>query len=151
MCNLFKYRSYWKENLQRVPYDSCKNNWEQSKQTRLSDGLCALCDSPRINNRLCVKHFLKITAKTHLRSSKRYQELYDLFVKQDGICPYTKIKLTLGVDASIDHIIPKSRGGKLEDVSNLQWVYCNVNFMKSDMLESEFLNLVKLIAKNLLG
>jgi hypothetical protein len=129
-------------------YVGCQNNIKENRRERLEKGLCAFCDNPRINNRLCLKHFLKFTSKTHLKSTKRYKELHELFVNQGGICPYTKIKLTLGKDASVDHIIPKSRGGSLEDVSNLQWVYCNVNFMKSDMLEQEFLDLVKLIAKN---
>lgn len=129
-------------------YTSTVATVEINKQERLSNGLCAYCDNPRVNNRLCQDHFLKFTAKTHLGSSKRAAELYELFIQQNATCPYTKIKLDLGKNASIDHRIPKSRGGSTE-IDNLQWIYCNVNFMKGDMLEDEFYDLVSLIAKNI--
>jgi 5-methylcytosine-specific restriction endonuclease McrA len=65
-------------------------------------------------------------------------------MKQGGICPYTGKILSLGKDASVDHIVPKSRGGSTE-LSNLQWVYYQVNFMKGDMFHEEFLELIGLI------
>jgi len=126
----------------KICYVGYQKTTQQRRNARISQGLCALCDGKRINNRLCLKHFLKFTSRNHLETSKRYKELYDLFLKQNGVCPYTKVKLTLGENASVDHIIPKSRGGKINDVSNLQWVYSNVN--------KEFFNLIGLIAKNLL-
>ena len=63
------------------------------------------------------------------------------------MCPYTNKKLTLGDGTSIDHKVPKSRGGSLE-ISNLHWVCTEVNFMKRDMLHEEFLAAVKLIYEN---
>lgn len=115
------------------------------KSNRLANGLCAFCDRQRVGTQLCEEHYLKFTSKTHLGTTKRYAELGNLFTSQGGVCPYTKRKLTLGVDASIDHIIPKSREGS-SDVPNLQWVYYQVNFMKQDMLHEEFIALVKEIS-----
>ncbi len=119
----------------------------RKRSNRLAAGLCGRCNLPSVNGRVCENHYLRMTARTHLGTMKAYDKLYDLFIKQDGICPYTKKKLTLGVDTSLDHIIPKSRGGS-KDVSNLQWVYYQVNFMKQDMLDDEFIGLVKTIACN---
>ena len=96
---------------------------------------------------MCLKHYLQFTAKTHLGSFKKYKELEILFQKQNGICPYTGKKLQLGIDTSIDHIIPKSRGGS-KDISNLQWVYYKANFMKQDMFTNEFIELAHLISQN---
>lgn len=122
-------------------------NTTAKKQARLSKGLCAFCDEPRVGTQLCVEHYLKFTAKTHLGTSKRYDELRALFDKQQGVCPYTGFLLRLGVDASIDHIVAKSSGGSHE-VDNLQWVYYKANFMKQDMGELEFLELVKKICEH---
>lgn len=116
------------------------------RERRLLEGRCVYCEEMRVSTTLCLKHYLQFTAKTHFRTSKRYKELEDLFNSQQGICPYTGRKLTLGVDASIDHIVPKSRGGS-DDLNNLQWVYYQVNFMKGDMLEEEFLELARSIAE----
>ncbi|MCK9458317.1 MAG: hypothetical protein M0R80_01585 [Proteobacteria bacterium] len=123
-------------------------NVNAKKQKRLSEGRCAYCENKRINGQTCLKHYLQITSQSHFKNISKANDLYNLFLKQNGICPYTGKKLTLGVDASLDHIVPKSRGGS-EDVSNLQWVYNQVNFMKIDMFENEFLNLVELIHENL--
>ena len=121
-------------------------NTQTKRDERLSGGKCRFCDEPRVGSTLCLKHYLQFTAKTHLHTSKRYKELEDLFREQKGKCPYTGKLLTLGVDTSLDHIIPKSRGGS-EEISNLQWVYYQVNFMKQDMLNQEFISLVQLISE----
>lgn len=122
-------------------YDTGLKNVHLKKSNRLSLGLCAYCDSKRVSTQLCKQHYLQFTSKFHLGTSKRYQELDDLFNKQNGTCPYTGRKLTIGLDCSVDHIIPKSRGGSKE-IDNLQWVYAPINFMKQNMLNSEFLALV---------
>jgi 5-methylcytosine-specific restriction endonuclease McrA len=131
--------------------DECYNrgvkNVQSKKTERLSAGLCAYCDENRITTSLCKKHYLQFTSKNHLGSSKRYNELLEIFDNQNGICPYTGLQIILGVDSSIDHLIPKSRGGT-SDLSNLQWVHIQANFMKQDMLESEFIKFICLIYQN---
>jgi hypothetical protein len=52
-------------------------------------------------------------------------------VKQDYTCPYTGIRLVLGQNATLDHIIPKSKGGT-NTLDNLQWVHEWINWMKHD-------------------
>jgi hypothetical protein len=47
--------------------------------------------------------------------------------------------------ASLDHIIPVSRGGKNEK-SNLQFVTCIVNITKSDMTHCEFVDFCKSVS-----
>lgn len=127
-----------------ICHESYLINVRLKRVERFNNGLCSFCDEQRVGVKLCLKHYLQFTAKTHLRSTKRYNELHELYLNQKGICPYTGIKLSLGVDSSIDHIIPKSRGGS-DDISNLQWVFYQANFMKGDMLHHEFLSLIKTI------
>lgn len=60
-------------------------------------------------------------------------------------CVYSGRKLILGQNASLDHIIAKSRGGS-ESLDNLQWVDRNVNYMKRALSHDDFLDLVRQIA-----
>lgn len=129
-------------------YHRCQDGVNKKREERLAKGLCAFCDNERVGTRLCLDHYLKFTSKAHFRTSKRHQELLQIFKEQSGVCPYTGRKLTLGVDASLDHIVPKSRGGSNDDVANLQWVYCRVNFMKQDSLHDEFLDMIREIYEN---
>lgn len=94
----------------------------------------------------CTICILKTTAKAHLGSRTLAKDLLDLFNKQNGICPFTKLPLTIGVNTELDHIIPKTRGGKNE-LKNFQWVHKKVNQMKKNMLEDEFLTMIELIYK----
>ena len=67
--------------------------------------------------------------------------LQKLFDDAGGICPYSGRKLTLGVDAEIDHREPRSKGGS-DFIENLQWVHKVVNQMKYNYSEEDFLAVV---------
>lgn len=67
-----------------------------------------------------------------------------LWEKQGGRCAYTGELLIPGVNASLDHKIPSTRGGT-NDLENLQWVTYQVNRMKTDMLEEEFFRLCRMV------
>ena len=59
-----------------------------------------------------------------------------LIDKSGGECPHTGIKLRIN-NYSIDHVVPVSRGGKSDDIDNIQLVSSTYNRMKGDMSESE--------------
>lgn len=143
-CGISNYTNGFKCEKCYLNYNKSK---KEKKEYRLLNGCCAFCDEKRIHTRLCEKHYLQFTSRTHLNTMRDWEALKDIFEKQKGICPYTGKFLTLGLDASIDHIFPKCLGGSL-GLDNLQWVYAPVNFMKADVTEDEFFNLVKLIYEN---
>ena len=68
--------------------------------------------------------------------------LKDILDQQHGICPYTGQQLVIGENASVDHILPRSRGGS-NDPDNLQWVVTQVNLMKHKLNHEEFLALMQ--------
>ena len=86
----------------------------------------------------CEICIIKAAARNHLGSTKRYKELMNLFLKQNKLCPESGILMQIGTNASLDHIIPISKGGKKNDIQNLQWVHIVVNIFKSDKDEEEF-------------
>ena len=134
----------------------CKRHGETKKlsERRLSQGLCKFCglNTPAIKSESCISCFLT-------RMSKRYfsdinqgkQILLEIFEEQNGRCPYTNIALSLGVNATLDHIIASSNGGKTEK-NNLQWVYYgndfDVNMMKRNMSEENFIKAINTIYRH---
>jgi len=84
---------------------------------------------------ICQK-YNKIPLKRKVLSKKT------LFERDNGICQYTGIKLTYR-NATIDHVIPKSRGGK-HTWENVVLAHPKVNMDKSDkLLEEAGLKLLK--------
>lgn len=121
----------------------------QAKQRRLiltKQGLCCVCgvNYKLENTTLCIDCNLKKIADTYFKDRSRHNELLQIYEKQKGICPYTGRKIKIGLDASIDHIVPRAKNGT-NDVSNLQWIYTPCNFMKLDYYEKDFLDIVKMI------
>lgn len=117
-------------------------------QKRYEDlGVCIDCGSASATpgNRRCVACYLKRVAGKRLGNAFRWQEIELLFDQQSGICPYSGLKLEIGIDADLDHKTPVSKGGSNE-IENLQWVHSMANTMKWHYSEEEFLNMVCLIA-----
>lgn len=65
-------------------------------------------------------------------------ELMKKLVDQEFKCVYTGEKLVLGENASVDHILPVTRGGT-SIIENLQWTTKLVNRMKFTMNHQEFI------------
>jgi hypothetical protein len=59
---------------------------------------------------------------------------------QDYLCPYTGRKLIPGVNASLDHVLPKSRFPELRcEIDNVEWIDLSVNYSKRDMTKDEYI------------
>jgi len=68
-------------------------------------------------------------------------DLWKIAKKQKLLCSLTGDKLT-SLNASVDHIIPSSKGGK-NIVTNIRLVTKDANFMKNSHSDEEFLELCK--------
>lgn len=146
------------------PNDSDKMNCEdcrsrlysrtkQTRQQRADAGLCSGCgETPELvpGKAVCLLCHMKERSVSIFGTIAEAQALLDLWEAQNGVCPYTGLQLTLGVDAHLDHIVPLSKRGA-NAVGNLQWVHKDVNEMKAHFTEEEFLRLVGLIAKRRLA
>ena len=121
-----------------------KNRDKNTKQKRIEKRLCIYCgkNPHQEDAHTCCECVLKYKSRHHFGHTDMWEELGKLFEAQKGICPYTGIKLTLGENASLDHIIAKSKNGT-SDISNLQWVHPLVNIAKHDHSHDQFLALVK--------
>lgn len=111
-------------------------------------GVCSNCGKEKTDPTMCLDCRLKTVARLRYEkavSSGVWLVLKKKWEDQGGRCVYSGEAITPGVNASIDHIVPKSRGGG-DEPANLQWVSLRVNKMKGDMLHDEFLSMCRLIA-----
>jgi hypothetical protein len=132
----------------------CRLQIKQRKKVRQAqlraEGRCLLCSSRQIittgKHSLCEKCYFKQTAQARMGNRKFWKALANLWDRQGGRCAYTDLPLRLGLDASLDHILPVSRfPARRADPTNVQWVYHRINRMKGGSTPEEFLTLVRLV------
>ena len=144
---LTQYKSKNKSEQEKKEYNNYRNDW---RKQQFQKGLCKVCNEPHLpNQKTCYKHYLSEMARNHLGSTKYWEDLDELFKKQDGKCAISGIPLQIGVNASIDHIKPLSKHPETKNqLTNLQWVESNINRMKLDMEFEDFINLISIILKH---
>jgi len=114
-------------------------------RNRISSGTCLRCGVPATAGQCCEKHWVYVIANNALRHCKLWKEALALLELQDRKCAYSGEPLIAGVNASLDHKTPRSRGGA-DTLENLQWVTKQINRMKTDMTDEEFRTMCRLIA-----
>jgi len=124
-----------------------QRNWINKNREK---GLCYSCPEVPLNgtNSYCEKHWLGQAAwRAGLRGPGSGEKLKIILEKQNYTCPYTGRKLILGVNASVDHKIPRSLSREnVGSIDNLEWVETEVNRAKRTLTKEEFISLCKLIA-----
>jgi 5-methylcytosine-specific restriction endonuclease McrA len=99
---------------------------------------CERCHNLAVNaTKLCEICTLKRTSYELFGTELRWKDLAKLLESQNFTCPDTGIKLFLGKNASVDHIIPQSHEGG-NNIENLRWVHIWVNKMKYTDSQEEF-------------
>ena len=116
-----------------------QNSYVRRRRKRLkNEGLCESCgQNTATGNHLCETCWLKKVADRHLGNKDKWVLLKEKFELQNESCPYTGIKLVIGENASIDHIVPKSLGGA-KTLDNIQWVHIWINLMKFNLKHEDF-------------
>lgn len=101
--------------------------------------LCVRCkERTAINkSKQCEICTLKTASQKHFGRSDEWEKLGEKFYEQKATCPWTKLKIRLGTDASVDHHVPKAKGGS-NLLTNLNWVHKWFNIIASDSDKGEF-------------
>lgn len=86
----------------------------------------------------CEECWFRTFGKSAVGSSLAWKSLREMFYTQQEKCRYSGETLLPGVNASLDHIVPISRGGP-RLLSNVQWTTFAINKLKDNLMESEFL------------
>lgn len=127
--------------------DACKLKLREEYARHVRAGVCVKCRKPAVAGAFCLDHWLLNLGRPHglTRKGGGLQLLKELWEGQNGRCAVTGEVLVPGVNASLDHIVPRSRGGS-SDRSNLQWVTSQVNHMKWDLTHEEFVAMCAKVA-----
>lgn len=140
-------------NGTRCPH--CLDKWnilrKERRDSRKNHKLCTECSNPDIlpHHNFCAPCYFKQKARDMFGTNDKWQELRDLWHKQDGICPYTNKKLVRGQDASLDHKYPRKRFPELmNDINNFEWVNRRINLMKNQRTPAEFIEYLQNIIDN---
>ena len=144
----------------RVTCDTCLQRHRKNAARRLKDRAakkqCYRCGDSYItpdysvaeNNgsTQCPCCFFRNISMLHLGTRESGTALQTIFDSQHGRCALSGELLILGGNASLDHIMPKSRGGT-NDLDNLQWLTKTVNNSKRALTNEEFIVLCRKVAK----
>lgn len=112
--------------------------------------VCSDCLEPAVTNRdgtkpYCMKHWLEILHRCHFGGPEGWERLAQIWERQEGRCIYSGEQLVPRLNASLDHVVPRSKGGAIS-IENVQFVTKDVNLMKSNISEQVFLTLCRRIA-----
>jgi len=111
--------------------------------------ICFYCHSAELVTSLyCETCWLKEVSWRFLKSRRRGDELKALMTRQSYRCALSGVQLRLGLNASIDHIIPKSLGGE-DSIENYRWVHTRVNRIRGNLSDAELYDLCSLVADTL--
>lgn len=97
-----------------------------------------------------LKVWMRALIGSNLKISGEERELIvnqmlQKLVDQNFKCYYTSLPLVPGLNASIEHIMPKSKKPELrKEIDNLVWVRREINAMKNNYGFNEFIDFCKL-------
>lgn len=140
-----------------------KNLRAGERRDRLSKlGICWSCaKNPFIavlgsrimsGSKVCERCYMRRKTTSVLGSLSGIAIVTEKLKQQNYRCAYTGELLILGVNDSLDHIIPASRYPEgRHDPNNLEWVTRSVNVMKWDRTPTEFMAIINSIAKHRIG
>lgn len=127
---------------------NCSEERKNAKQLiyrqRIDNGCCYRCNSPDCEAKICFTCWLKQKACYWYNKQAYWVRLEMIWIAQGGRCALSSEPLLYGVNAHLDHILPRSRGG-LTEFSNLQFLTSKVNWAKASLTNAEFIDLCQKI------
>lgn len=129
--------------------DSKSKYAKKWSDNNLGLGKCCSCSSERLpnSNRYCKKHYLFIKSKDHFKTTKMWKNLEDILHSQEYKCALTGEDIILGLNDSVDHIIPKSKfsDDTYKCLSNLRWTTRQANSVKNNFTDDELIQFLEKI------
>lgn len=130
--------------------ESCRRREADSAaaryQARKESGTCCKCGvRPQAAGLVCLRCWWRQVSSARTGSADNAAVLQRLWVQQGGRCALTGLPMTPGEGASVDHIVPVSKGGALADPHNLRWTLAYANAAKADLDDRSLLRLCRLI------
>lgn len=132
--------------------NACKSRCRVSSEARRAAGFCMRCTGNLATaGIMCERCWFRKMAGDNLgmrgeRNRPGAEQLKHLFDLQGGLCALTGDVLRPGSNASLDHIVPRSRGGS-DELTNLRWTTFHANVAKRDLTDEEFKTLCRKVSE----
>lgn len=118
------------------------------RDDNIACGFCITCGkNPMTAGHQCLRCFFGHAANRAGIGFGNGPMLEEIWNKQEGRCALTGLPMIPGNGASVDHIVPRCRGGGNER-ENLRWVLNIANRAKSSMTDEEFVSMCKAVAEH---
>jgi len=144
-------RPCWRE-IRRDKYIKTNTPEERSKMAafnrewhhrNLENGKCRVCSQARMEyGQYCETHYIQQAARLNIGkcSLEDVEILKKKFEDQGRKCFYTGEPITLGMNSSMDHILPISKfPEQRRNLQNVVWTTRNFNWFKRDFTMDELL------------
>lgn len=133
-----------------------KTGRERRYKERIEQKLCLDCGKePCIGeSKWCEYHWImRLVRNRFSLKGESAQNLSNILLKklheQNFICYYTGLPLTVGINASIEHLLPQSNNPDYShDPNNLVWVRLEINKMRNNFSFNEFLFFCEMCLKS---
>lgn len=119
-------RMYYRKNLEKC-LENNKKSYQKNREKRIENSVKYIQKRLKTDLEFRKKHFSTHKLKNELAKKG---VLFNLWESQNGRCNICKCELTLK-NKNLDHIYPKSLGGKLEE-GNIQWLCRSCNYKKGN-------------------
>ena len=136
--------------------DRIKIASDKAKRRNVENGICPNCGKNPVlpsmkgkNWSFCERCYFKKTSVDCLKTAKHAELIGQKLRHQNRRCAYTDEEIILGLNDSLDHILPISRFPELaRDPTNVEWVTRKVNCMKWDSTRDEFIATAYAVVKH---
>ncbi len=122
-----------------------KNSWQRADyRRRVVSGQCVFCKQKATAGTFCFDHWLKNIGNPYKLTKRNggIEILKSIWETQNGRCAVLGVPLIPGVNASLDHIVPLSKGGT-STKENLRWVLLEINRAKGELTHQQFVEMCR--------
>lgn len=103
------------------------------------------------------RYSLRCAKRRHKGCTLTLEDLQEQWELQQGVCPYTKLKLTLPedgnvatLDVSIRASLDRIDSSKPYEVGNIQFISTPINYMKNSMSDEQTKTYLRVISANII-
>lgn len=137
------------KRAKRSRCSACLEKIRDDYRARVKRGQCVCCKLASTAGAFCFDHWIKNIGSVYRLNWKNggLGMLKELWEAQGGQCALTGQQLIPGHNASIDHIVPVSKGGSTTR-SNLRWVLQDINKFKSALSDPQLIELCHAVIRH---